>query len=328
MQINKSTNQTNENAPIFAHPDYLKTQSDEFYYLTSDDGIMSVPVVIKKKLIFRYAVFHSGVISNNVAEKGNEKEFLNSVVDYLKKEKIDFISSPPSYTLFDDYPDDSVYAPFGTYIVDLTLTEDELWSNMHQKHRNVVRNAEKNVIRIVRSKNDTDFIYKSLLNTMDRSGMGFSGKEYFDRIINALDTHIEIFSAYKDDRFQGCAVIPFNVESAFYLWGGSVEKPELGAMNLLQWEAMKYFKALGVREYNFVGARLKPESGSKLEGIQRFKSRFGAKLKTGYLWKMPLNPFKYFLFNLIISIKNFGKGSIKDIIDQEREKLLKQVDPH
>jgi hypothetical protein len=323
MQIKKYLSITESGIPIFSTVQYLRTQSDEFYFLSADDGYMSLPVVIKNKLIFRYAVFHSGVIYEGM-DIMKEKEFLNSVVDYLKKkEKIDFISPPPSYVLFNSFPDNSINTPFGTYTIDLSRSEEYLWNNMHQKHRNVVRHAMKNGVKIIRSKDDPDLIYKILSRTLERSGMGFSGKDYFDRILKSLDKNIEIFSAYKDDVFQGCAVIPFNEYSAYYLWGGSVDNPELGSMNLLQWEAIRYFKKLGVREYNFVGARIKPAPGSKLEGIQRFKSRFGAEMKTGYLWKMPLNPLKYFLFKLSIMIRNIGRGSTKDIIDQEREKSKK-----
>src|SRR5512138_3046601 len=97
MEIIKSTELIIKNAPIFASTEYLKTQSDEYYYLSSEDGNMTLPVVIKKKLIFRYAVFHSGVIGNDAYIKADEKGFLNSAVEFLKKEKIDFISSPSSY---------------------------------------------------------------------------------------------------------------------------------------------------------------------------------------------------------------------------------------
>ena len=63
--------------------------------------------------------------------------------------------------------------------------------------------------------------------------------------------------------------------------GGSISKPLAGAMNLLQWEAMCFFRKLGVRYYNFVGTRIDPEPGSKQEGLSMFKQRFGGELKRG-----------------------------------------------
>jgi lipid II:glycine glycyltransferase (peptidoglycan interpeptide bridge formation enzyme) len=317
MNLKKIKSIDADDCTIFSSEKYLKTQSDEYYYLSSEDDKMIIPVVIKKKLIFKYAVFHSGLVKSG-GDHEKEKDFLNSAVKLLKKEKIDFISHPSSYVLFDSYPDNSVYAPFGTYLIDLTRPEENLWDNLHQKHRNVIRNAMKNGVVIRRDKSDPEAIFEMLAGTMERSGMGFSGREYFHRIMNSLGDNIEVFSAYKDDAVQGCAVFPFNRYSSYYLWGGSIENPFTGALNLLQWEAMRYFKSLGVKRYNFTGARISPEEGSKLEGIQRFKSRFGGELMKGYLWKMPLNPFKYGLFNLVIRMRNFGKSQSKDIIDQER----------
>ena len=314
-----------ENHPIFASPGFLKSQNGTYGYFGGfSGGVLKyvLPYVIKKKLIFKYAVFHADTIYIDDSVPDEEKEFLNGVVKCLKKMKVDFVQSSPSYSLFNEFPERSVFAPFGTYLTDLTLPEEDLWNNLHQKHRNVIRNAIKNGVEIIRTKSDIDFVYDALIKTLDRSGMGFSGKDYFRGIVNSLGDNIEIFSAYKDEIFQGCAVIPFSGYSAYYLWGGSSEKPFTGAMNLLQWEAMKYFKSRGIKQYNFVGARLTAEPGSKLEGIQRFKSRFGTVMKTGYLWKMPLNPIKYQMFNLLIKIKNFGKGPSEDIIDQERKKAV------
>ncbi len=41
-----------------------------------------------------------------------------------------------------------IAAPYGTYIIDLTQPEETLWSNLHSKHRNVVRNAMKKGVEI------------------------------------------------------------------------------------------------------------------------------------------------------------------------------------
>ena len=91
------------------------------------------------------------------------------------------------------------------------------------------------------------------------------------------------------------------------------------AMNLLHWSAMKLMKERGVKYYDFVGARINPDEGSKYEGIQRFKSRFGGELKKGYLWKMPLNKFKYKLFCWLVAAKQ-GRNYCGDVIDQERKR--------
>ena len=105
---------------------------------------------------------------------------------------------------------------------------------------------------------------------------------------------------------DGVLIIPFDQKRAYYSHGGSVDKPIAGTMI--------YFKNLGLEEYDFVGARINPPKGSKLEGIQLFKKRFGATLHQGYMWKYPIRPIKSKLFDSIYKIIRNSNG---DIIDQE-----------
>jgi lipid II:glycine glycyltransferase (peptidoglycan interpeptide bridge formation enzyme) len=76
----------------------------------------------------------------------------------------------------------------------------------------------------------------------------------------------------------------------YYLNGRTIAHPVTGAMNLLQWEAIKHFRALGVKKYNFAGSRVNPEPGSKQAGLAMFKQRFGGTLERGYMWKYSYNP--------------------------------------
>ena len=91
-------------------------------------------------------------------------------------------------------------------------------------------------------------------------------------------------------------------------------------MNLLHWTAMTDMKTRGVKEYDFVGARVNPPLGSKLETIQRFKERFGATMWQGYLWRYPLKPMRYGAFRLFARANSFMHGATYkgDIIDEER----------
>ena len=132
--------------------------------------------------------------------------------------------------------------------------------------------------------------------------------------------HIDYWVASFEGELQGAGILLWSENrSAYYMFGGSAVKPHAGAMNLLHWSAMKLMKERGVKYYDFVGARINPDEGSKYEGIQRFKSRFGGELKKGYLWKMPLNKFKYKLFCWLVAAKQ-GRNYCGDVIDQERKR--------
>lgn len=307
-----------ESDPIYASPCYLQTVGSEYGwvggYLNGELHVV-IPYVIRKKLIFKFATFQTATIpiSEHVSVD-EEREFLNGCVTRLGEIGVDFCAQPPTHAIFRVYPDKAIAAPFGSYIVNLLRSEDELWSGIHSKHRNVILNARKKGVEIRFGANqELPLVYEILEKTMLRSNMAFVSRASFESMITSLGESVEVVIAYCDGTPMGCAVFPFGQHGAYYQYGGSIDSPVLGSMNLLHWEAMKYFKLKGVKVYDFVGARIKPEPGSKLEGIQRFKSRFGATMNTGYLWKKPLS-YKYYLYDFLIKLKTHGRG---DIIDQE-----------
>ena len=77
-----------------------------------------------------------------------EKLFLNSAIEYFRSIGADMIIPATTNTIFRTYPDGAVVAPYGSYIIDLRHPEDTLWSNLHSKHRNVIRNAMKKGVEI------------------------------------------------------------------------------------------------------------------------------------------------------------------------------------
>jgi aminoglycoside 3-N-acetyltransferase len=100
-------------------------------------------------------------------------------------------------------------------------------------------------------------------------------------------------------------------------------------MNYLHWNTIKLLKLKGVKRYDFVGARLSDVSGTKLEGIQQFKERFGAELEEGFLWKMNLNKFDIFVFDFLIYAKHKANNLNPpiDIIESEILKFRKKNQP-
>jgi len=86
-------------------------------------------------------------------------------------------------------------------------------------------------------------------------------------------------------------------------------------MNLLHWEAIRRFRTLRVKRYDFVGTRIKPEKGSKQEGIKVFKARFGGRLVQGYMWKYTFSSGEKPYLSLAAQVRNGG-----DIVDQEHYK--------
>lgn len=254
-------------------------------------------------------------VDNNLTIE-EEKSFLNNAVKYFRKAGADMIIPATTNTIFRTYPDGADAAPYGSYIIDLTQTEDKLWNNLHSKHRNVVRNAMKKGVTIVDGIEFMEKAHSIIRDTLKRSKLGFMSLNEFNCFVHGLHENVKILIANYEGVAQGCAVIPYSQYSAYYLYGGSIPHPLSGAMNLLQWEAIKMFRNMGVRRYDFVGVRINPLEGSKQEGLMTFKQRFGGYLSKGFIWKYSLRPLKYAVYAQAVKYLRGG-----DIVDAERNKL-------
>jgi lipid II:glycine glycyltransferase (peptidoglycan interpeptide bridge formation enzyme) len=228
-------------------------------------------------------------------------------------------------TVFRTHPDGALAVPFGSYVLDLAQSEQQLWNNLHSKHRNVIRNAQKKGVEVRTGPEHLETAYGLVRDSFMRSAKGFVGRmrvglrldlDTFKSQVLALGENVKIFVAAHEGVVQGCAVLPFSAHAAYYMHGGSIPNPLTGATNLLQWEAIRLFQGLGVRRYDFFGARVEPEKGSKLEGIMKFKERFGGQFVRGYMWKYPFHNLKYLVYSIAARARNGG-----DVVDQERHKL-------
>ncbi len=311
----------NPELSIFASEGFLKLVGDEYGWVGGFDSSgklrCALPYTVVRKAFFRMVRFRVETIP--MAEGfgvEEEKSFLNGAVEYFRSTGAGMIIPASNNTIFRTYPQNAIPAPYGSYIIDLTQPEETLWSNLHSKHRNVVRNAMKKGVEIRNGLEHMTIAYELVRDTLKRSKLGFMNFNVFEHFVKGLGENIKIFVAEHEGVAQGCAVVPFSSYGAYYLYGGSTAEPQTGAMNFLQWEAIRVFRNLGVKRYDFVGARINPENGSKQEGLVMFKQRFGGQLVTGYMWKYSIRPLKYAIYSHAVRLLRGG-----DIVDQEHHKL-------
>lgn len=297
---------------------YIKACGGKLWYAYDDKFIL--PINVYRKIGINYAMYASEyyILKENVRE-AEKKTFLEEVQEGLRKqEKVAWVSTSAA-ALFDFYPDKSKRIPFGSHVMDLSLDLEELWKKVHTKHRNSVRRAEKNDVRIKRGGIELLEDYLKLdEETWERSNKSSYGAIFFRNIIENLKENAIIFIAYKDEEPHAGACYFLNDNMCYYMYGASISRPETGATNYMHWEVVKYLKEIGVKKYSFVGCRINEDEDSKYHGIQRFKERFGGELIQGYMFKTILIPWKYKLFQLTYKIKN--KQELTDAIDQEIDK--------
>ena len=310
IEIVQNDDAFKEYLPIFATKQFLSTKSQEYGWFASKETVL--PFYIDRRGGFSKLVFTNETIF--LGARINEITFLNGVVDKAKSLHIDMIAQPLANAVFSNVPLDTKHIKWGSYVVDLLQSEEALLQNMHAKHRNVIRKAIKDGIEIQETE-DIGLVFENLKETMQRQNKAFPSLNELEK----LKKFSKFFIALKDGKIQGSAVLPYNIQGAFYLYGGSIVRPYSGSLNYMHYFAMLQLKKEGVKAYDFMGARIDVEPGSKLEGIQRFKSRFGGELKRGYLWKYYYHPTKvslmYFIQRIRFNLK--GKDYLGDAIDQE-----------
>lgn len=312
----------NNKMSVLGYENYI-SQIDgvvSYGYVCSDD--LTLPYMVKKRGFFKFVQLPSKIEGGNGDNTGKRQFIEDAVKELCRRENPDAILTLNT-AICSVHPEKAEYCKFGSYIIDLQKTEDEIFAEIHSKHRNVIRKAEKDGLTVHSGVQYADVCYEQIIDTYKRQNRVSYTKEHFEKL-KKLGENVDFWVVKNGDDIQGCAVLLWSKGfSSFYLHGGSCSHPHGGAMNLLHWEAIKKMKERGVLKYDFVGARVNPEPGSKLEGIQRFKSRFGGEMKVGYMWRYVNRPLRYKLYMLMFNLYlKYVKhdNTFSDIIKEERAK--------
>src|SRR5690348_3837139 len=117
--------------PIYASEAFLKSVGDEYGWIGGSDcnGELQcvLPFTLIKKPGFRLVRFRTETVPlGRPLELAEEKAFLNSVVDHFRSLSADMIVPSGNAALFRTFPDNSEAAPYGTFVQDLSRSEEEL----------------------------------------------------------------------------------------------------------------------------------------------------------------------------------------------------------
>lgn len=318
--------QWDPNLSVFAKEEFLRAVGDDYGWLGGIDergGLRCLlPYTVLRKAGVRMARFRVQTIPWGAGfDVEGERSFLNSVVRHFRITGVDVIIPASTNAIFRTFPDCAVAAPYGTYFINLTKPEDALWSAVSASHRRHVRSAEKNGVQIRNALDRTATAHAIIRDTFRKSSMPFMPFNEFERLIAGLEGNIHLLAAEWRGQVQCFAVIAFSQDAAYYMYGGSIPQPVPGAMHLLHWEAIRLYRHLGVRRYDFHGTRIAPSPGSKSAGLAAFKERFGAELDQGYIWKCGISTLKSAIYSLGVRWLRGG-----DIVDREHHKLHHYVD--
>jgi len=320
LRANRTEITWRSSLPIYASEEFLKSESNEFGWVggKNSEGHLrcALPYTVVRKPGFRMIRFRTGVVPlEGDLSLAEEKSFLNSVVDYFRASGADMIIPSGNHAIFRTYPDGAAFAPYGTFINNLEQPEEQLMAGIRKTFRQNIRKAVSAGVQVKCGMNYLEVAYQLVAETLQRSEVKFRSFAEFQSKIHAFREYVRIFVAEHEGVIQGCMVAPFSSNTAYNCYAGSRSKPILGSMHLLHWEAMRKFKDLGVKRFDFQGVRINPEKGSKQEGIMHYKQGFGGQLEQGYLWKFPLHSFKSIAYSVGVRMLMGG-----DIVDEERRR--------
>lgn len=177
--------------------------------------------------------------------------------------------------------------PRQTIILDISKSEDELLTGMHEKTRYNIRLAERKGVDVVNviyrdTKEDFEIFWNLLETTAMRQGFHPHQREYYELLSQMRTNEMsnEFFFARRGDNHgEVLAVALVNIHhdprtgasSATYLHGASSrDHKELMAPYLLHWRIMQAAKRRNIHYYDLWGIDEK-----KWPGITRFKMGFG-----------------------------------------------------
>lgn len=307
--------------PVFAKETFLRAVGDEYGWLGGIDesGTLRciLPYTILRKAGLRLVRFRVETIPCGAGlDVVEEKSFLNGVVRHFRDVGADVIIPATNNAIFRTYPDGAEAAPYGTYVIDLRQDEEHLWRGIAKTTRQNISTAQRDGVSIREAMDCLDAAYHLIRATFGRSNMPFMHRDAFRRFALGLGEHGSLIVADYRGAAQSYALFAFSAPSAYWIYGGNVEHQHQGAIKLLLWETIRRFRALGVRQFDFFGARINPEKGSKQEAINLMKKRFGGTLSQGYTWKYSLRPWRATVYSTAARLLRGG-----DVVDQEKDKL-------
>jgi peptidoglycan pentaglycine glycine transferase (the first glycine) len=144
-----------------------------------------------------------------------------------------------------------------TMRLDLTLSLDQLLSNMDHKRRQHIRSAEKRGL-IARRGSEADLPIFNRLKDLHSERLGYARRspEYYEEMWRALRPrgHVELFVAeFKGEPITAQLVIPFGDTCRHMERPWSGEHADLRPNEAIEWEVIKWAKSAGYRFTDWEG---------------------------------------------------------------------------
>ncbi len=180
--------------------------------------------------------------------------------------------------------------PRRTVMVDLGGDEADVLGRMKQKTRYNIHLAEKKGV-VVQPSTDIQLFHALMVETGQRDGFGVHSQAYYRKAYELFGRNGDcaLLLATYENRPLGGLMVFSHGGRAYYLYGASsdAERNRMPAY-LLQWEAMRWARSKGCREYDLWGVpdcnadELEAQFANRADGlwgVYRFKRGFGGEVR-------------------------------------------------
>ncbi len=284
--------------PVYIlHPEFFFGEG-EFLVIEHESAHCSIKIERKKfftiGLLTGIPFFTNDTIS--------EKQFLNALQIYLKKEKIcDLLNHSLHFFTCTMAPSKSYVAEIGSLSVALNRSEEEIYKGFAANYRNEIRKVEKEEFQI--NKGITvDAYYEIYCTIQKRQNLATYPISFFEKLIAQRQYETLLWTIEVNQVAEGFACVIVDKKNAYYFFGGANFPTRFpGSNKLLQRELMFYLNQLGVDAYELGGYRLGDMEGTKLKGVQSFKKRFGAEISKKNVFYTRIRPIKAWSYQNLLS---------------------------
>jgi peptidoglycan pentaglycine glycine transferase (the first glycine) len=196
------------------------------------------------------------------------------------------------------------------FILDLSLTEEQLMAKMSTKQRYNTNYAIKKgvVVRKAEGAKDFNIFFDLYEETGKRQGFYFRPRTYLQKVWEIFSAHnaCDILIAEHEGNPLASWMLFVSDDILYYPYGGSTEKMKnLQANCLIGWEAIRYGKAKGCSVFDMWGAATDlDDPKDPYYGFSQFKAKFGGQHVT-YIdsYDLVINEPAYRMFNLANNLR-------------------------
>lgn len=269
----------------------------------------------------------------------DNKDYLTTFFQEVKKNEKNavwirfdpaIIESSETVSFFSSYSKaHKSFHPKSTLVLDLTQTQDEIFSQMHSKGRYNIRLAEKKGVEVFgwtyedgklhkvkgmeypEEISDPVGIFADMIHeTGKRDGFSVHSREYFESFLKNIGSkHSFLLLSKHNDAWIGGGIFTYTREACIYYYGASLHQyRQMMAPYLVQWKAISYAReVLGSKVYDFLGIASK-DADLDLAGVTDFKKKFGGRDITFVgTFEIKVQPVWFFLVRIAKFLKNIRK---------------------